>query len=117
MARITETGDERPSAIDPESDIEWHSYVTLKIGPHPDMEEAHRKAIELDYGMKDGVAEIPCRVCLAYYLERHLGLDLDASKIPPERLQVVLLNRDEVEVAQHLAEQESARLNGQSEPS
>ena len=46
---------------------------TLRFAPHPDLEGGARKAIELDYGMKDGEASITTRVCLSYYLERQFG--------------------------------------------
>ncbi len=49
--------------------------------------------------MVGGVVEVRTRVCLSSYLERHLGLDLDPSQVAPERQQIVLVNRDEVEAA------------------
>ena len=59
-----------------------------------------RRAIELDYGMKSGFVEIRTKVCLSFYLMRHLGLDLDPSALPPNRQQIVLVNRAEIENAQ-----------------
>jgi len=97
LARMLSIRDRRPDQIDPELDREWQTMITLRLGPHPHMRDGQRKAIELDFGMKDGVVEIETRVCLSYYVERHLGLDLDPKKVPPSRQQIVLLNRDEVE--------------------
>ena len=74
------------------------------------MEEGIRNAVELDYGMKNGRTEITTRVCLSFYLERQLGLDLDPKKIPPHRQQLVLLNRKEVEQARRLAKGQAAIL-------
>jgi hypothetical protein len=88
-----------PVVAVPARDKGWHEEVTLKIGPHPALKDGKRRAIELDYGMVDGIVEVSTRVCLSSYLERHLGLDLDSSQIPPERQQVVLINRVEVEAA------------------
>jgi hypothetical protein len=56
--------------------VGWHREVTLKIGPHPGMNDGKRRAMELDYGMVNGVVEVTTKVCLSAYLERHLGLDL-----------------------------------------
>jgi hypothetical protein len=97
LARILSTGDSQESDIDPEQDTAWKREITLRFEPHPDLEGGARKAIELDYGMVDGVATITTRVCLTYYLERQLGLDADAPKAV--RQQVVLVNRDELEAA------------------
>ena len=41
--------------MDPSPDREWHTKVTLRIGPHPKMKEAQRRAIERDFGMTNGI--------------------------------------------------------------
>lgn len=99
LARLLTIRRMKEDAIDPQADRAWQVLVTLRLGPHPRMTAGQRRAIELDYGMVDGVAEVMTRVCLSYYLERQLRLDLDPSTLPPERQQIVLLNRDEVESA------------------
>jgi hypothetical protein len=96
LARILEVGESRPAEIDPALDAGWQREVTLRIGPHSGLNDGKRRAVELDYGMVDGVTEVTTRACLSIYVERHLGLDLDPASIPPERQQIVLLNRDEV---------------------
>lgn len=103
LARILEVSEAKPSDIDPVTDIGWHREVTLKLSPHPAMETAARRAVELDYGMVNGVAEVRTRVCLSYYLERQLGLDLNPSLVTPGRQQIVLVNRKEVEAARKKA--------------
>jgi hypothetical protein len=99
LARVLAVRGARASDIDPASDVGWHTEVTLRIGPHPELKGGQRRAIELDYGMEDGVVKVTTRLCLSYYLERHLGLDLDPSKVPASRQQIVLLNREELEIA------------------
>lgn len=96
FARMLAVGESRPDEIDASRDIGWQRFVTLRIGPHPGLTEAACKAIELDYGMQDGVLAVPTRVCLSFYLERRLGLDVGPDVARPERQQIVLLNRDEV---------------------
>lgn len=63
------------------------------------MSEGQRRAIELDFGMRNGFVEVATKLCLSYYLERQLGLDLDSKKIRADRQQIVLLNRAEVDAA------------------
>jgi hypothetical protein len=42
---------------------------------------------------------IPTRAALAFYHVRHLNLDLDRDKLPPQRQQICLANLKEVEEA------------------
>jgi hypothetical protein len=97
---VRETG---PVVAKPAQDRGWYEEVTLRIAPHPGLKDGQRRAIELDYGMVDGAVEVRTRVCLSSYLERHPGLDLDPSKVPAERQQIVLVNREEVEAARKQA--------------
>lgn len=99
LARVLEVRGTGPGGNDPARDLGWHEEVTLQIAPHPALEGGRRRAIELDYGMVAGVVEVRTRLCLSTYLERHLGLDLDPAQVPPERQQIVLVNRAEVEAA------------------
>lgn len=106
MARVLRTGTVKPADIQPEHDLAWQTEITMKIAPHPKLSAAVRRTIELDYGMKHGFVGIKTRVCLSFYLERNLGLDKACEKLPPERQQVVLINRDEVDQARREAEQQ-----------
>jgi hypothetical protein len=99
LARVLEVGELRDSAIDPDDDVAWKREITLRFEPHPDLKGGARKAIELDYGMVGGVAEITTRVCLTYYLERQFGIDSEAPKARGQRQQIVLVNYDELEAA------------------
>jgi len=115
LARMLAVGESKPDEIDVSRDIGWHRVVTLRIGPHPGLKDAARKAIELDYGMQDGVLDISTRVCLSFYLERRLGLDIDPASTRPERQQIVLLNRDEVREERRRVEELGASRDPQSE--
>jgi hypothetical protein len=99
LARILKVGQSKPSLIDPADDIAWRREITLRFAPHPDLKDGKRKAIELDYGMTNGLAEIKTRVCMSYYLERQFGLDPESPKTKAVRHQIVLVNRDELETA------------------
>jgi hypothetical protein len=88
---------DREHGVDPSLDREWQETVTFRIGPNPKLEPTLQQAIALDYGMKNGELELTSRICLSWYVETHLGLDLEQYDVPPQRQQIVLLNRDEVE--------------------
>jgi hypothetical protein len=100
FSRISSITSERQSTTDRSLDTAWNHNVVVKIGPHPLLSDAQRRAVEIDYEMTSGVASIETRVTLLFYLLRRLGL-LDAiqEQRPPETQHIVLLNRQEVEAA------------------
>jgi WYL domain len=98
LARILSIGGTRPSGIDALLDREWQEFFTMKLAPHPDLSEHQRQAIEMDYGMTDGVIPIPMRLCMTQYFERHYGLDLPPDSLPAWRRQVILQNRSELDL-------------------
>jgi hypothetical protein len=78
-------------------DADWHTEVTLVIGPHPGLSEGQKRAICLDYGMnEDERAEITVQKSMLNYALRRLGLDTDQSARRPQDQQIVLMNRDEI---------------------
>jgi hypothetical protein len=99
LARILDVGETKASEINPDDDAAWKREITLRFEPHPELKGGARKAIELDYGMKEGFAEITTRVCLTYYLERQFGMDAEAPRSQGVRQQIVLVNHDELVAA------------------
>ena len=93
LARILGIRDSRPSDIDDSQDADWHTHVSLDIGPHPDLSDAQKKVVALDYGMRDGKASITVRKALLYYTLKRLGLDTDPSTRDPADQQIVLLSQ------------------------
>ena len=79
-----------------EADAEWNTIVSLALAPHPKLNVAHRRAIELDYGMTRGRVELRCRRALLFYVLRHLRLDGEETAAP-EAQQIVLSNRRQIE--------------------
>jgi len=94
LSRMLETRDTRPADIAPETDADWHEFVTLEIGPHPQLSETQKKVIALDYGMRGERAKIRVRKALLYYALKRLGLDTDPAARRPQDQQIVLLNRE-----------------------
>ena len=54
LSRILETRETRSSKVTANADRDWHEFVTLEIGPHPDLSEAQKKVIAVDYDMRGG---------------------------------------------------------------
>ncbi len=92
LSRIVEVGGHGPVTAEPSADEAWHTEVVLEIGPHPDLSAPQRRAIEMDYGMEDGRAEIGVRRALLFYALKRLGLDTDPSVRRPQDQQIVLLD-------------------------
>ncbi len=83
------------SKIDPGSDHEWNTFVEVKIAPHPDLTEGQRRAIELDYAMDGGVAVLPIRRAVLFYVLKQLGFSRDPVDTAAAQ-QIVLANKDEL---------------------
>ncbi|WP_135451225.1 WYL domain-containing protein [Tabrizicola caldifontis] len=96
LSRIIDIRGSRESATSADEDRDWHSEVTLEVGPHPDLSETQAKVIALDYGMRGGKAKIKVRRALLYYALRRLGLDTNPAARKPQDQQIILLNRDEI---------------------
>jgi hypothetical protein len=94
LARILGIRNTRPGDIDTSQDTDWHTHVTLEIGPHPGLSDAQKKVVVLDYGMQRSKTRITVRKALLYYTLKRLGLDTDPSARNPADQQIVLLNRE-----------------------
>lgn len=95
FARILEVRTSEPTEADPLEDIAWHRHIDLILGPHPDLSEAQKRALALDYGMKKGRVILKTRQALAFYVMRQLGLN--STENGPRTQQIVLLNQRAVE--------------------
>lgn len=98
LGRILNISAERDSKIDPKTDIEWESFITVKVGPHPQLSEGQKKIIEREYGMTNGEASIVVRRAMLYYLISRIGLTRGYDKTLQKPL-IVLLNTEEVQEA------------------
>lgn len=96
FARILDTGEAKPHAIDPASDRAWSDSITVLIAPHPGLSEGQRRAVELDYGMNGGECSIEVSKGFLYYFLKRFGLDGDPSRKRPQDQHIVLVNRREV---------------------
>jgi hypothetical protein len=96
IGRLSHLGDLRPTVAQPAWDLEWTELVTLDLQTNPRLSSTMAAAIQRDLGMRDGRLKIDTTVCSSFYLESQLNLDLDPAHVPPQRLQIVLANPDEL---------------------
>ena len=96
LSRIVEIGKQRLVTSDPQADADWHNEVVLEIGPHPDLSATQRRAIEMDYRMEDGRAQVPVRRAPLFYALKRLGLDTGSAARRPQDKQIILFSRDQV---------------------
>ena len=94
LSRMLETRGTRPSEVAPDTDADWHEFVTLEIGPHPELSDTQKKVIALDYGMRGDRAKVRVRKALLYYAQKRLGLDTAPAARRPQDQQIVLLNQE-----------------------
>lgn len=99
LSRIVEVGELGAAASRAERDEAWCSEIVLEIGPHPELSDNQRRAIEMDYGMIDGKADIVIRKALLFYALKRLGLDTDPAARRPRDQQIILLNKSVVSEA------------------
>lgn len=101
LGRILDTGEERPHEINPADDTEWNSEVILKIAPHPDLSGKQQQIIEYEYGMENGILELPVKAAFVIYAMRRFefGRELagdTAAAVFPEKPRIILLNKEEI---------------------
>lgn len=75
-----------------EKDVEWETWVSLRIVPHPGLSPRQKAVVASDFGMVDGEVLFPVRQACLFYILRQLGF-LDGSKNPAEQ-QVILANKE-----------------------
>jgi len=78
-------------------DKDWNELVELILCPHPELSNHHRAIIETDYGMKGGKTRFKVRKACLFYVVAQMHL-FDESPNPRIQ-QIVLKNKDEIEVA------------------
>lgn len=96
LARMLEVDGFEEAGAKPDEDHGWRTLVPLVLVPHPKLSASHKRAIELDYGMRDGQVVFQCRRAFLFYALRHLRLDLEGSAKAEEQ-QIALKNRAEVD--------------------
>lgn len=99
FGRILAIGElrEREDHINPTEDTAWNNWVELTIGPHPSLSDGGRRAIELDYGMVNGIIKLGVREALSFYLKNRLGLIANEDSLSEQKQsfqQIVLIKEE-----------------------
>lgn len=83
LSRITLSADEVLGSVEGAElplDVEWCSWVTLKLAPAAHLEESQQRAVCWDYGF-DGELSVTVRRTLEFYAMRRWGLDRPESRL------------------------------------
>lgn len=96
LGRIAETGERGAPGVKAEMDKKWNESVLIKIGPHPDLTDNQRVAIEMDYDMEKGETIFEVRRAMLFYALKQLNLHRHEKDIgfKPIEQQIVLLNTE-----------------------
>ncbi len=87
-----------PAESSPQYDDDWMEVVTLKLAPHPQLDEQKRASLLVDYHCEDGLIEIQIRRALIGYMMQRLSVDTSTDhSMNPNAHQLIILNRDEIE--------------------
>ncbi len=79
-------------------DDDWVELTTLQLAPHPKLEEKKRLNLLYDYGAENDVIELNVRRSLVGYVLQKLSVDTTSDhSLNPNKYQMIVLNRDEIE--------------------
>ena len=73
-----------------EGDTEWNLKITIRIAADQRLTVAQREVVEVDYGMQNGVLEIPTRARLVTYVLQLLNIKPAAIADDPTAQQIVV---------------------------
>lgn len=110
LARIQGSRPSKPFALDPATDRDWLESIEITVVPDPTLSAAQRRAVEVEYGMKEGKLRIPVRRAFLTYALRRLGLDVPEDVRPRDARRLKLLNRARITAMTELGDRESNRL-------
>ena len=99
LSRITKAEMQNEEAESGASfDDEWVELVTLQLAPHPELDDKKRLNLLYDYGAENDVIELTIRRSLVGYALQKLSVDTTVDhSLNPNKYQMIVLNRDEVE--------------------
>lgn len=99
VGRIASAVMESDSDIDVNSDKEWFNFIDVVIGPNPNLNDAQKNVVAMDYGMTDFELKFRCRIAFLYYLMKKLGIDKKSGDRAGNEQQIVAINLDEIKTA------------------
>ena len=103
LPRIAELGEQGEPGLLGDADQPWHEIYYLKLKPHPRLSPEQQQAIAADYGMQDGVFELPMRLAMLFYFKKHTGLDYNETEKDPQQQHIVMADPESVREAERRA--------------
>ena len=89
---------DEPAESSAQYDDDWVEIITMKLTPHPKLEDKNRASLLIDYGSDNDIIEIKIRRALIGYLLQQLSVDTTQDhSLNPNKYQLIVLNRDEIE--------------------
>lgn len=73
VGRFTAVGRAKPCPFTETVDADWLETEVLRVRPNPKLSSKRRRALEMDYGMVDGLLELTVRRAMRLYALRRLG--------------------------------------------
>jgi hypothetical protein len=93
LGRVFATAETGPAGAKPEDDRLWQESFDVVLEPNPELTEAQRNAIALDYGMTNGRIIVSVRYALLYYFNKRLRFDVGAPLDGKHERPVTIANR------------------------
>jgi len=96
LGRLLQVQAGTASAIKAQDDLEWSTLVELELVPHPDLSEAQRHGVEMDYAMQGGRVTLKCRQAMLFYTLRSLNFELSGMPRKGSVLQLCIANLHDI---------------------
>lgn len=98
LLRMKESRAMRERTVSAYGGSDWSARVIVEIGRSPGLSDTQKKVTGMDSDMRSGRTSIPVRKAPLFYALRRLGMDTDPAARRAHDQQIVLLNRDVVQL-------------------
>ena len=100
LSRITRAEKlERAAESSQSYDDDWMEQVSLRLQAHPGLSKKQQAALNHDYNMQNGTMELRVRRALTGYILQQMKVDTTQDhRLNPNAYQLILANRDEIEL-------------------
>jgi predicted DNA-binding transcriptional regulator YafY len=92
LARIQSIHGARTSHIDPQTDAHWQTPTTIVLQASRELAIGQRRAVETEFGMRDGKLTVTMRQALLPYFVRQWRLDEQEHR-PPRAAMIEWMNK------------------------
>jgi hypothetical protein len=96
LSRMFATRSPQPSLVNPQTDVDWHETIELTIVADHTLSPGQQRAVELEYGMKEGKLLLDVKRSFLLYALRRLGLDVPEEARPTGARRLKLLDRQRI---------------------